>query len=449
MTNVKKKKIASKKAVLERIKFNAAGIDLSSQDMYVAVIDKPVVKFSTFTCGIKECVKYLNTEDIGSIAIEATGIYWFPIYEALEESGFEIYIVNGRHAKNVPGRKTDVLDSEWLRELHTYGLLRASFIPKEEIRKLRYYMRLRKDHIASKAACINHVQKNLDAMNIKLHTVISDIMGESGQKVVRAIANGETSAEKLSGLCNADMQKRKGTEILKALEGKFREEYLFALNQALEIYDFYFEKIRSCDVQIENLLLTMTIQKDEPQNLSPMKCIRHNMPQIKDFHYLMVKLSGNKDATAIAGINDYSFLQIISETGLDLQQKWPTNGHFTSWLGLAPPLNKSGKGPRQKKKFKRKVNNAGEIFKQIAQNVGNGKHCALSGFYKRIKGRSGASIANKAAARKIAVYYYELMTKGIDFVEEGIKRYEERYKAQKLKYLFKQAQEFGFELVCA
>jgi transposase len=131
MTNVKKKKIASKKAVLERIKFNAAGIDLSSQDMYVAVIDKHVVKFSTFTYGIKECVKYLKSEKIGSIAIEATGIYWFPVYEALEEAGFEIYVVNGRHAKNVPGRKTDVLDSEWLRELHTYGLLRASFIPKE------------------------------------------------------------------------------------------------------------------------------------------------------------------------------------------------------------------------------------------------------------------------------------------------------------------------------
>ena len=381
--------------------------------------------------------------------MEATGIYWSPIYEALEEEGLEVYIVNGRHAKNVPGRKTDVLDSEWLRELHTYGLLRASFVPGDEIRKLRYYMRLRKDHITSKASYVQHIQKNMDAMNIKLHIVISDIMGHSGQKVVRAIANGETSPKKLVGLCSADMKKRKADQILKALEGNFREEYIFALNQALDVFDHYIEKINACDVKIEGLLLKMTREKDGPVGLSAPKEIRHNKPLIKDFHYLMMKLTGGNDATAIAGINDYSLLQIISETGLDLQGQWPTSKHFTSWMGLAPPLNKSGKGRRQKKKFKGQVNNTGEIFKQIAQNVGNGKHCALSGSYKRVKGKSGsAAVANKATARKIATYYYNLMTKGIDFVEEGIKRYEGRYKQQKINYLHKQAKELGLEIVC-
>lgn len=444
----KKRRIVSQEATLKRIRLNVAGLDLSSEDMYIAILDQPISVFSTFTRGLKEAIKYLHSHNICSIAMEATGIYWFPVYEELEASGFEVYIVNSRHAKNVPGRKTDVLDSEWLRELHTYGLLRSSFIPKPQIRKLRYYMRLRKDHISSKAACIQHIQKNLDAMNIKLHNVISDIMGPSGEKVVRAIAKGTNDPKALMMLCSKSLLKRKEDDILASLEGAYREEYLFALNHALEIYDFYAQKILECDIQVEALLHQMSSDKNEPESIGAAKAMRHNQPIIKDLHYLMMKLTGGRDATAIAGINDYTLLQIISETGLELEQKWPTSGHFTSWLGLAPPLNRSGNNKRRpKKKFKKHVNNAGKIFKQIALNVGNGKHCALSGFYKRIKARSSGTAANKATARKIAVYYYNLMTKGIDFVEDGIKKYEERYKQQRLKYISRQALELGMELV--
>ena len=451
MTKVvkKQKEVKSIQATLKRIKLDAAGIDLGSEELYVAVIDQPVEVFTTFTNGLRGLVNYLRSHGITSIAMEATGIYWFPVYEALDTEGFEVYVVNSRHAKNVPGRKTDVLDSEWLRELHTYVLLRSSFIPEANIRKLRYYMRLRKDHITSKASSIQHVQKNLDAMNVKLHTVISDIMGPSGQKVVRAIAAGENKPENLLALCSKGLKKRKSESILGSLEGIYKEEYLFALNQALEVYDFYIKKIHECDKKIEGVLQEMAAGKNEPKEPGKPKEINHNRPQIEDFHYLMMKLTNSKDATAIAGINDYTLLEVVSETGLDPGAKWPTSKHFTSWMGLAPPLNKSGKGKRPKKKFKRHVNNAGKIFKQIASNVGNGRHCALSGFYKRIKSRSGGAAANKATARKIAVYYYNLMTQGIDFVEDGIKKYEERYRQQRLSFLHKQARELGLELVVA
>ncbi len=450
MAKVKKKTgktSVTSKAVLERIKVNAAGIDIGSEEIYVAMVDEDVKMFSSFTYGIKELISYLKLHQIMTVAMEATGIYWFPIYEALESEGIEIFVVNGRHVKNVPGRKTDVLDSEWLRELHTFGLLRSSFIPESDIRKLRYFMRLRKDHVGSKARSIQHIQKNLDAMNIKLHTVISDIMGDSGQKIVRKIAEGETCAENLLSLCSNDLRKRKKEQILKSLEGTFRDEYLFALTQAIQVYDFYNEKILDCDKAIEKHLFFLTKDKEEPTKLDNEKAIKHNKPQIEDLHYLIIKLTGDRDATAIAGINDYSLMQLVSETGLDLEKNWPTSAHFTAWMGLAPPLNKSGKSNRSKRKYKKKVNLAGQVFKQLAQNVGNGKNNAMAGFYKRIKARSGAAVANKATARKIAVYYYNLMTKGIDFVEKGIEHYNERYKLQKIDYIHKQAAQLGYQIV--
>lgn len=438
----------SKQALLERIKLKAAGIDIGSEMIFIAIMGQMVKSFTTFTSGIQEAVNYLKENDITTVAMEATGIYWFPIYEAIDEAGIEVYVVNGGHVKNVPGRKTDVLDSEWLRELHTYGLLRSSFVPRDDIRKLRYYIRLRSDHIGVGASYIQHIQKNFDAMNLKLHNVISDIMGKSGQRVIRAILAGERCPEKLLQLCSTDIRKNKADRVLKSLEGNYRQEYLFGAKQALEMWEIYQQKIADCDKEIEKLLKEITKNKNEITKLSSPKQIRHHEPAIKDLHLLMMKLTDNKDATQIAGINDYTLLQLVSETGLDLF-KWPSDKHFTSWLGLAPPANSSGKQGKKSPKKKRKPNQAGRIFKQIAMSVGNGKHCALAGFYRRIKSRSGAAVANKATARKIAVYYYFLMTKGIEFVDEGLKKYEERYNEQRIKSLEKKAKEMGMKLVAA
>lgn len=434
----------NQKAVLKKINYNVSGIDLSSEDMFIAVIDKDVKKFSTFTNGLEAAAKYLKSERIEKIVMEATGIYWIPVYEYFEKKGFNISLVNGAHAKNVPGRKTDVLDSEWLRELHTYGLLRASFIPNERIRELRYYVRLRDDHIAMGATHINIIQKNLDMMNIKLHKVIDSVMSKSGLLIIRAILDGERDAKKLWDLCKDYINNKKEVDVINSLKGNYRDEYLFGIKQALQMWEHYQAMQKQCDLKIQKLLLLMTAKKENPKNLGTAKPIKNNKPEIEHFHLLMTKLTLGKDTTAIAGINDYSALKIVAETGTDLS-KFKDEKHFTSWLGLSPSAHQSAK--KKRKKGRRHCNRAGMIFRQLAVNVGNGKHTALSSFYKRIRARAGKMVAIKATARKIAVYYYNLMTKGHEFVEEGIRRYEHRYLEQQEKFLQRKALEMGYSLV--
>lgn len=436
-----------KQAVLSKINYNVSGIDLGSEEMFVAVVGQNVRKFSTFTKGLEDAARYLQLESIEKIVMEATGVYWIPVYEFLESKGFSVSLVNGAHAKNVPGRKTDVLDSEWLRELHTYGLLRASFIPDEQIRELRYYVRLRDDHIALGATHINIVQKNLDMMNIKLHKVIDSIMSKSGLLIIQAILNGERDSEQLWNLCKDLIDNKKKEDVLLSLKGNYREEYLFGIKQALEMWEHYQLLQNQCDVQIEKILNQLTSDKQEPQNHGTGKRIKkRNKPMIEDFHLLMTKLTMGKDTTAIAGINDYSALKIIAETGTELS-KFKDEKHFTSWLGLAPSSHQSAN--KKRKKGRRHCNRAGMIFRQIAVNVGNGKHTALSSFYKRIRARAGKMVAIKATARKIAVYFYNLLTKGVEFVEEGIKKYEQRYFEQQEKFLQRKASEMGYLLVKA
>ena len=434
----------NKKANLKKINYNVSGIDLGSEEMFAAIVDKGVRRFSTFTRGLEEASCYLKFEGIEKIVMEATGIYWIPVYEHFEKEGFDVSLVNGAHAKNVPGRKTDVLDSEWLRELHTYGLLRASFIPEAQIRELRYYVRLRDDHIAMGATHINIIQKNLDMMNIKLHKVIDSVMSKSGLLIVRAILDGVRNPEKLWELCQEYITNEKRQNVIDSLKGNYRKEYLFGISQALQMWEQYQLMQKYCDKEIEKLLQKMTIEFEDPQNLSTPKKMKRNKPEIEDFHLLMVKLTGGNDTTAIAGINDYSALKIMAETGLDFS-KFKNEKHFTSWLGLAPSAHQSGK--KKRRKGRRHCNRAGFIFRQLAVNVGNGKHTALSSFYKRIRSRAGKMIAIKATARKIAVYFFNLMTKGIAFVEEGIKKYEKRYTEQQRKFIERKAHEMGYILI--
>ena len=434
----------AQKAVLKKINYNVAGIDLGSEEMFVAVIDKQVQKISTFTSGLEQAAVYLKSEGVEKIVMEATGVYWIPVFEFLESKDFQISLVNGAHAKNVPGRKTDVLDSEWLRELHTYGLLRASFIPDEKIRELRYYVRLRDDHISMGATHINIIQKNLDMMNIKLHKVIDSVMSKSGLLIIHAILSGERNPEKLWELCMKYINGKKRDDVIRSLKGNYREEYLFGIKQALEMWEHYQNLLKQCDNVIEKLLSKMTAKTKDPEVLSCPKQIKKNKPEIEDFHLLITKLTHGKDTTAIAGINDYSALKIIAETGTDLS-KFKNEKHFTSWLGLAPSSHQSGK--KKRKKGRRHCNRAGMIFRQLAVNVGNGKHTALSSFYKRIRARAGKMIAIKATARKIAVYFYNLLTKGLAFVEEGIKKYEKRYSEQQERFLQQKAKEMGYKLI--
>jgi len=438
-------KAASKKAVLEKIRLNAAGVDVGTEEIYVATTEGTVQKFNTFTQGINQSLMYIKSKGVDSVVMEATGIYWWPIYEIYTGAGLEVYIVNACHAKNVPGRKTDVLDSEWLRELHTYGLLRSSFIPEENTCKLRVYMRLRQDHIEMAATHVQHMQKNLDAMNIKLHNVLSRLTGKSAIKILEAILGGERDTKKLSALCNERIAPEKLPKVELSLEGHYKEEHLFGLRQALDSWYYYQSKIEECDRKIEELIKSMIKDKPVPEEIKPAKSTSNpNRLKIEGLHEMLMTYTGGRDASQLPGFNDYSLTRLISETGIDMSP-WPTEKHFTSWLNLAPWEKSSGK---KKSTRRRKIqNNAGQIFREMARSVGNSKYQALGGFYRRIKSRKGARVANKATARKIAVLYYRLMKYGFDYVEQGLEEYEKKYKENILKSLTKKAKQMGMELV--
>ena len=429
---------------LEKIKLNAAGIDIGSEKIFVAVEEQEVKSFRTFTSTLHQAVEYLQLHGIESVAMEATGVYWIALYDLLEQAGMEIFLVNPTETKNVPGRKTDVQDCQWIQQLHSYGLLRRSFIPDHTIRELRVYVRLREDHISMASAHVQHMQKALTMMNIRLHEVISQIQGSSGLKIIEAILSGERDAEELASLCNRQILKTKKGDVVESLKGNYKSEQLFALQQALDSWRHYHDKIEECDRRIELLLNEITQSKPPVNQLSKAKPIRHHKPKVENLHEKLSQLLQGKDPTVLPGITDYTLMQLIAEVGIDLTQ-WSSSKHFTSWSGLAPGKNTSGKiTKRSKKNINTRV---GQIFRKAAQSLLQSKHIALGAFARRLKARKGPMIAIKATARKLAVMFYNLLTKGLDYVEQGVKKYEEHYKTQMTKFLQKKAAELGYAMV--
>lgn len=429
---------------LPLINENAAGIDIGTEMIFVAVAGMPVRSFPTYTADLLEACSYLKAHHVTTVAMEATGVYWMPLYDLLESHHMEVFVVNGAHVKNVPGRKSDTQDCQWIQQLHSYGLLCSSFVPVSSIRKLRTYIRLRDDHIQMAAAHKLHLQKALDLMNIKIHNVISDISGASGIKIIQSIIQGERDAEKLVLLCNEQILHKKKEQVIAALQGNYEEQYVFLLKQALSCLDFYLLRIHECDQQIESILKEMTVDKAAPQEVHPPKVIKNNRPAIKDLHTLLLKLTEGKDASQIPGLTDQTLMKLIAEVGLNME-KWPTVKHFTSWLGLAPNKHQSGKSSKKiRKRFK---NKAGQIFREAARSLANSKFNALGGFYRRIRARSGPMVANVATARKIAVLFYNILRNGCEYVEVGLQQYEEKFRAHKMKMLQKMAHQLGMTLV--
>jgi transposase len=429
---------------LEIMNPDAAGIDIGSRNFFVDAGEEEIKVFPTYTEGCNAVRDYLLQRKIKTVAMESTGVYWVILHSILEEAGLEVYLVNGRDAKNVPGRKSDVKDCQWLRQLHSYGLLRKSFIPDENIRTLRNYMRLRQDHIRATATQIRLMQKALTLMNIRLAEVISDITGASGIKMIEAILKGVRDPEELAAMCHQKILLNKKEVLLKSLEGTYREDHLFALEQAYKTWRHYNEMIVECDKVMEELLNKMSIRKPEVEIKNKRKPVRYHPPQIKDLPKLLLKMTEGKDPTTIAGITDYSFLQIISEVGTDLSA-WKTEKHFVSWLKLCPQRNSSGN--MMKKVNVKHHNKASWIFRNIAQGMLSSKHIAIGSFARRIKSKRGSGVAIKAVARKLACYFYRVMTMGEGFVEKGIEKYEERYKEQKRRYLKRQAYLLNMQLV--
>ena len=351
----------------------AAGIDVGSESLHTSIAGESPKVFGTMTADLYALRDHFVVNEVKTVAMEATGIYWLCVFEVLEVAGIEVIMVNGRHVQNVPGRKTDMSDCQWLATLHAHGLLRAGFVPDADIRRLQDYMRLRSDHLGLAASHVLHMQKALDRMNIKIHEVISSLTGVSGLAMVRAIVGGERDTEALLALCDVQIRKAKAERMRAALQGSWREEHLFALSQALSCWDFYQALIAQCDARIEQVLRARSEQDNDIGNcgsnkhglaecdvssgneIAPIqkigrkkktvKAASQNAPRISDLHQLVVAINGGSDASVVPALTDYSILQITSEVGTDLA-RWPTAKHFTSWLGLAPGAHQTRKKHR-------------------------------------------------------------------------------------------------------
>ena len=430
----------------------AAAIDVGSEKLHVSVAgDSPKV-FGTFTGDVMALRDWFQEQGVHTVAMEATGVYWLYLYEVLETARLEVMVVNGRHVRNVPGRKTDMSDCQWLATLHAHGLLRGGFVPEAQIRRLQDYQRLRADHVSCAAGQVQKMQQALERMNVKFHDVIADVTGVSGLKVVRAILDGQRTPASLLALCDEQIQKKKSEAVLQSLEGCWKEEHLFGLRQALELWEAFKEKIAACDRELEKLLKEMAgplPPKDSEQakqlKLAPLKDPGKNAPVIERFQELLARICGGKDVTQIPGLGVHLVLQLISEVGTDME-RWPTEKHFTSWLGLAGGCKQSGK---RKGAVQVHRNRAGRMFCAAARALARTIDKALGGCYRRLRGRIGGLAANVALARKLAQLFYRLLRYGIDYVEKGLKDYEAKVLETETRLLRKLAKKQGFILMPA
>lgn len=434
---------------LEQINLNAAGLDIGAAEIWTCVPadrdEQPVRCFESFTAELHDLADWLQRCGVETVAMESTGVYWIPIYEILEARGLEVNLVNARHIKNVPGKKTEVLDCQWIQKLPTYGLLQASFRPEEQMCALRSYLRHRDNLIRYRSAHIQQRQKALHQMNLQLTKVISDITGQTGLQIIRAIVAGEhnpvTLAQYRDPRCRSSQ-----SEIAKSLEGHYKAEHLFALQQALAGYDFYTQQIKVCDLEIEQKYKAFKPQVDlQAQPLPPpkKKSRRQATQPDYDLRSYLYQLSG-VDLTPIDGIDVLTAQTILSEIGLDMS-KWKTVKHFTSWLGLAPYNDISG-GKVLKRKTKKTDNRANTAFRIAAQSAGRSQS-ALGGFYRRMRAKHGSAKATTATAHKIARIVYHLLKYRDQYIDPGQDYYQQQYQERVIKNLQRKAKELGMELV--
>ncbi len=436
-------------ALLKRIKPNAAGIDCGSRHHHVAVpVDRDaetVRRFKTLSPDLYRLADWLEACDIETVAMEATGVYWIPLYEILEERGFEVVLVNARHVKNVPGRKTDVVDCQWIQELHSLGLLRGSFRPSAEIASLRAYLRHRDKLVQDAASHIRRMQKALVLMNIQLHNVISDITGKTGMRIVRDIASGATDPKVLASHRH-DRIRASEEEIAASLTGNYRREHVFVLRQNLELYDSFQRQIEVCDGEIESLLQDLAAKRQPRKTALPAARRRHriqnNEPRF-EIRSPLHRLSG-ADITQIDALGPYTALRLISEIGTDMS-RWPTEKHFTSWLTLAPK-NKITGGRLISSKTQPSANRAAAMLRMCAMSVGK-TSTALGAYYRRIAYRIGKAKAITATARKLAILVYRVLRRDIDYADPGADAYEAQHRARTLRNLRNRAQRLGLGLI--
>jgi len=435
--------------VLEQINLHAAGLDIGCEEIYACVPadrdEHSVRVFPTFTVDLHALADWLTACQIETVAMESTGVYWIPIYEILEARGFEVYLVNARHVKNVPGRKTDILDCQWIQQLHTYGLLRASFRPPEDICALRAMARHRDNLIRYRSAHIQHMQKALQLMNVKLTAVVSDITGVTGLSIIRAIVAGERDRYNLARFRQSGCAKSE-EEIAKALEGNYKLEHVFVLKQALAQYDFYLQQIQECDAQMEAMYATLPPSDPDDQGSPPPKR-KGGKPRKNQAHFdLAASLHQvvGVDLTAIDGIDALTAQTIITEIGTDVSA-WPTVKHFTSWLGLSPHNDKTG-GKIIRSRTK-KTQNRANLALRIAAHSLTRSQSAVGAFYRRMRAKHGPAKAITATAHKLARMVYFMLKNRAAYVDPGVTYYDQLYRDHTIRNLKRRAAALGLELV--
>jgi transposase len=436
--------------LLKKIHLNSAGIDIGGESHWVAVPEdrdpSPVQEFRSFTGDLHALADWLEACGIDTVAMESTGVYWIPLYEILEDRGVEVMLVNARHVKSVPGRKSDILDCQWLQQLHTFGLLRGSFRPDAPITALRSLIRHRDQLVESAASWVQRMQKAMVLMNLQLHNVITDVTGKTGIAILRDIAAGQTDPAVLArhrqSRCKASEE-----EIAASLVGHYRDEHLFVLRQSLECYDFYHAQIRRCDEEIETNIAALQVPSEAP--IAPLAAAAKsrspsaNEPAF-DIRTPLYILCGGVDLSALPGIGPYGALKLISEIGLDMR-RWPSEKHFVSWLTLAPRNQISG-GKLLSSRTLPSANRATKLLRMAAMSIGRSDH-ALGAFYRRMAARVGKPKAITATARKIALLVYRMLRDRIPYQELSTADYDKLQQSRTLRGLRRRATSLGFELV--
>jgi len=448
----KEKKSAGKSVdwkALEIMHPDAAGIDVGGTEHRVAVSPdrdaEPVRCFGCFTADVRKMAEWLVEKGVRSVAMQSTGVYWMPVFEVLEQHGFEVYLVNARHTKNLPGRKSDIQECQWLLKLHAFGLLNNSFQPTDEIRVARSLWRQRGNLTAAASSSIQRMQKVLIEMNIQLSTVLSDLSGVSGMKMLREILAGERDPWKLAALARPEVEASRA-QIAKSLEGNWREELLFILRQEVETYEFYQHKIADCDRQLRQHLQSFGSKVDptaQPMGPKPKgKKDSKNAPKF-DLRSELYRITGI-DWAQVNGLNVLTAQTVITEAGADLKA-FPSEKQFTSWLGLCPTNETSG-GKVLNRRTRKVVNRAANAFRNAASTL-RSSQSYLGAQYRRLRTRLGAPKAVTAMARKLACLFYRLIKHGQQYVDKGLEYYETKYREQQIQALSKRAHKLGLQLV--
>jgi transposase len=432
---------------LRHVNLNAAGIDIGATSHFVAVPEGrdtvSVREFATFTSDLHALADWLEACGVDTVVMESTGVYWIPVFELLEARGFEVLLVDARKVKNVSGRKSDVLDCQWLQQLHTFGLLQAAFRPADEIIVLRSYLRQRAMLIQGATTHIQHMQKALQQMNLLLQHVVSDITGVTGMAIIRAILAGERDPQVLAQ--HRDPRCKNSPEVIaKSLVGNYRAEHLFALAQAVALYDTYQAQLVACDERIEAYLASLDKVTEEP---APPPAKRRQTPKGNqprfDARTYLYQVTG-VDLTTIDGIEAGSALSLLAEIGTDMG-RFKSANHFVSWLGLCPGTKVSG-GKRLSSKTKPTASRAATILRVAAGSLYQSQS-ALGAYYRRMAARIGKPQAITATAHKLARIVYSMLKHGSAYVDAGQDYYERQYRERVIHNLTLRAKALGLELV--